>query len=136
RLPASEYVLSPHRRKKSSPPAYALVGRTSRAGESGQRSMAVASSPKLVLPPSRSRRARPTKYFGGGSTSSRVIVPAVASNTVARSRAVRASSTPTDQPPAGRPLTLAAPRIVVLVGMSSKSPDDGSPWGSRPMRRE
>ena len=59
------------------------------------------------------------------------------SATVARSPAVKASRSPTDQPAAVRPLSLAAPRMVVLVGTSLKSPDEvGSPWGSRPMRRE
>src|SRR6266550_2869951 len=59
------------------------------------------------------------------------------SSTVARSRAVTASSRPTDQPPAERPVSLAAPRMVVLRGTSWKVPlEDGSPCGGRPMRRE
>ena len=54
------------------------------------------------------------------------------------SSAVTLSSTPIDRPFAVLPLSLKAPRMVVLGGESTKPPSgaSGEKPGGRPMRRE
>ncbi len=48
---------------------------------------------------------------------------------------VTASSTPTENPPSRRPVTFAAPRILVAAGDPS-SPYTSPSSGERPIRRE
>src|SRR5687767_7880200 len=66
---------------------------------------------------------RPTPYAVNGSISVRPKSPVPASNVRACSRAVKAVSPPTESPFRRRPVSFAAPRIVALVGRSTKSPD-------------
>ena len=79
------------------------------------------------------RRTTPQPASGSILTSS---VPAVAvSKTVACSFAVKAPRTPTESPELRRPVSFAAPRIVVMSAASTKSPS-ASPPGGAPIRRE
>jgi hypothetical protein len=48
---------------------------------------------------------------------------------------VIAASAPIDRPDAVRPVSLAAPRMVLAAGASTKSPEAEMPGGA-PMRRE
>ena len=62
---------------------------------------------------------RPTPHEVRGVTRTSPKAPAPASNVRASSAPVTAASTPIDVPDGRRPVSLAAPRIVVEVGRST-----------------
>ncbi len=101
--------------------------KSARSGASSPslRFTALAMPPKLVLAPLRSFRTRPTKKLVAGST---IDTPRAPTSSVQwpRSRWVTASNIPIDQPSSVRPVSLAAPRIVVAVGTSEKTASEGT----------
>ena len=93
--------------------------------------------PRLVLPLSQSLWRRPAVKLPNGSTTASRWPRGDVTDTV--SFWVNACSPATDKPPSVRPVTLNAPRIVVLSGrlvISSSGPRKGAPEGGAPMRRE
>jgi hypothetical protein len=78
--------------------------------------------------------SRSTPKVLGGSTATRPLESFAMSNVRANSRGVTAASAPTDRPDLSRPVTLAAVMMVVLFGMSTKSPR-AEPCADAPMRR-
>ena len=124
--PVTSYRPPPKRCRPSIPAAYAAasqvrrLARVERAVDGGD------ITPMALSPPRRSRVARASPYVVRGSI---VVPPAVV-------RSVIAASTPSDVPPATRPVSLPAPRMRDAPGTSTPSGASPASCGARPMRRE
>ena len=113
-----------NRWRKSTAPAYACPGRYGELKASRLRFAAVSIAPRLLPPSCVSRRNRSTAKLVAGS----YVVSARPAHDVT------ASMNPSANPPGSRPVSFAAPRMVVGC-RGALSPYTPASCGVRPMRR-